>query len=134
MDSQSPFLTFESDLDVDELISRMSVAAEKRGFHITHTHDMKATFEKHGMEQTPYKIVELCNPHMAHKALQADKKMGAMMPKQICVYENAGKTTALFMKPNPDNLDRLFPGMGVSSISKEVVGAMRGIIEEASAA
>jgi uncharacterized protein (DUF302 family) len=134
MESQSPFLTFESDLAPEELISRMSDAAEKRGFHVTHTHDMQATFEKHGLEQTPYKIVEFCNPRMAHKALQADKRMGVMMPKQICVYENDGKTTALFMKPNPDNLDRLFPGLGVSSISKEVVGAMRGIIEEASAA
>ena len=44
---------------------------------------------QHTMKVKPYMILGACNPHFAWRALQAEDKIGAMLPCNVIVTETA---------------------------------------------
>lgn len=83
--------------DFDDVISRVDEALKAEGFGILTDIDVRQTMKaKIGVEFRPYRILGACNPSLAHQALIAEDKIGAMLPCNVIVqqHENGGVEVA----------------------------------------
>ncbi|MDO6516732.1 DUF302 domain-containing protein [Zobellia uliginosa] len=72
----------------EEVIEKVTVALKKEGFGILTEIDIKETLKKKlDIDFKKYKILGACNPPYAYKALQAEDKIGTMLPCNVIVQE-----------------------------------------------
>lgn len=72
-----------------------------KGFGILTKIDVQHTMKaKLGVEFKPYMILAACNPHFAWRALQAEDKIGAMLPCNVIVTQiEPGKVEVAAVDP-----------------------------------
>lgn len=89
------------DADFDSAIERVAEALKKEGFGILTEIDVKETFKKKlNIDFKKYRILGACNPHFAYEALQAENKIGTMLPCNVIVQEHEnGKTEISAVDP-----------------------------------
>ncbi len=74
----------------DEAVSRITRALKEEGFGILTEIDVKGALkEKLDVDFRNYRILGACNPPFAYKALQAEDKVGTMLPCNVIVQETA---------------------------------------------
>jgi uncharacterized protein (DUF302 family) len=84
----------------DQAVERTIEALKQHGFGVLTRIDVKNTLkEKIGAEFRPYVILGACNPRMAHQALQAEDKIGTMLPCNVIVQEIDGKSEVAAVDP-----------------------------------
>jgi uncharacterized protein (DUF302 family) len=72
----------------DGAIYRATEALKSAGFGVLTDIDVQETLKrKIGVDFRRYRILGACNPTMAHKALQAEDKIGTMLPCNVVVQE-----------------------------------------------
>lgn len=75
----------------DQAIEDTTTALQSEGFGVLTTIDVKATLKKKlDVDFHPYTILGACNPGYAHKALQAEDKIGTMLPCNVIVQRKDG--------------------------------------------
>ena len=78
--------TLEGDLDT--IREKVLTALNAEGFGVLTEIDVKATLKKKiDVDFRPYIILGACNPRFAHQALQAEDKIGTMLPCNVIVQE-----------------------------------------------
>src|SRR3989338_11519875 len=84
-----------------EALERVTQELSKEGFGVLTEIDAAATLKKKlGKDMPPYKILGACNPQFAHRALEAEPQIGAMLPCNVVVRNDAaGKTIVEIMDP-----------------------------------
>ncbi len=76
------------DAPFDQAIEKVTAALQQHGFGVLTTIDVKATLKKKlDADFRPYTILGACNPNYAHKALQAEDKIGTMLPCNVIVQQ-----------------------------------------------
>ncbi|SDX49506.1 DUF302 domain-containing protein [Aequorivita viscosa] len=74
--------------DFSDAIEKTVAALKEEGFGVLTEIDIKATLKKKlDADFYNYTILGACNPGMAYEALQAENKIGTMLPCNVIVQE-----------------------------------------------
>jgi uncharacterized protein (DUF302 family) len=85
----------------EEAVERATAALKTEGFGIISEINIhEKLHEKLGVDFKKYRILGACNPGYAHKALQAEDKIGTMLPCNVIVIDQGdGKTEVAAVNP-----------------------------------
>jgi len=79
------------DLAFDDAVSKVTKDLGNEGFGILTEIDVQETLKKKlKVDFRKYKILGACNPSFAFQALQAEDKVGTMLPCNVIVQERDG--------------------------------------------
>lgn len=110
----------------DDAVEHVTKALAGKGFGVLTTINVRETMKKKlGVDFKPYTILGACNPHYAYKALQAEDKIGTMLPCNVIVTETA---------PGEVEVSAVDPIASMASISNpslgEVATTVRGLLKD----
>jgi len=75
----------------EQTLARVVEAFKKEGFGVLTEIDVRETLKKKlDVDFRKYRILGMCNPPFAYKALQAEDKIGTMLPCSVVVQEAPG--------------------------------------------
>jgi uncharacterized protein (DUF302 family) len=116
-------------LAFDEAVARVTEELKKEGFGVLTEIDVKATFKKKlDADFRNYRILGACNPPFAFKALQAEDKIGTMLPCNVVVQEHApGKVEISAVDPMASM--QAIENEGLGGIAREVQAKLKKVIE-----
>jgi uncharacterized protein (DUF302 family) len=85
----------------DDAVVKVMGELKKEGFGIITEIDVKETLKKKlNVDFKKYRILGACNPSFAYQALQAEDKIGTMLPCNVIVQESPeGKTEVAAIDP-----------------------------------
>ena len=97
------YLSKTVDKTFDQAIDAVTKALSDEGFGILTDIDVKETLKKKlDLDFRKYRILGACNPRYAYKALEAEDKIGVMLPCSVIVQETSdGKVEIAAMDPVP---------------------------------
>ena len=113
----------------DDAVTRVTEELKKEGFGILTDIDVKETMKKKlNVDFRKYRILGACNPPFAHQALQAEDKVGTMLPCNVIVQEVPGvgvEVSAVDPVASMQAIDN--PALG--EIAGQVRSKLRNVIE-----
>ncbi|MFQ6604025.1 MAG: DUF302 domain-containing protein [Fidelibacterota bacterium] len=112
-----------------EAIDQVTAALAEEGFGILTQIDVQATLKKKlDVDFKPYVILGACNPPYAYKALQAEEKVGTMLPCNVVVMEQApGEVEIAAVDPLASMQSIQNPGL--AGIAGEIRDKLQSIIQ-----
>ena len=119
-------------LPFDQAIIKVTDELKKKGFGILTEIDVKETLKKKlDVDFRNYKILGACNPPFAHKALQAENKIGTMLPCNIIVQE-AAENEVEVAAIDPIASMQAVENPNLEAIANDVQRMLKAVIEELS--
>ena len=108
-------------MSFDEAINKVTEELKKEGFGVLTQIDVKEALKKKiNVDFRKYKILGACNPQYAHKALQAEDKIGTMLPCNVVVQErDDGKV----------EIAAVDPVASMQSVQNELLGEIATMVQ-----
>lgn len=84
----------------ENTVARVRAVLKDQGFGVLTEIDMRATLrEKIGAEIEDYVILGACNPVLAHRALETDRRIGLLLPCNVTVRADGDETVVEALNP-----------------------------------
>lgn len=88
------------DRPLPEARELVTEALKAEGFGVLTEIDVRATLKnKLDIEREPYLILGACNPQLAHRALEADPSVGALLPCNVVLRAEDDRTRIEILDP-----------------------------------
>jgi uncharacterized protein (DUF302 family) len=113
----------------EEAVAKVTEEMKKEGFGILTDIDVQATLKKKlNADFRKYRILGACNPPFAYQALQAEDKIGLMLPCNFIVQElSEGKVEVAAIDPITSMQAINNPLLG--SVAQQVHAKLKKVIE-----
>jgi uncharacterized protein (DUF302 family) len=114
------------EMPIDRAVSATVEALQKHGFGVLTDIDVQQTLKKKlDVDFRPYRILGACNPKMAHLALQAEDKIGTMLPCNIVLQEH---------QPGRTEISAVDPVASMQAIDNpklaDIAGSVRSLLQQ----
>ena len=117
------------EVGIAEAEKKVTEALRNAGFGILTEIDVSATLKKKiGVEFRPYKILGACNPKMAHQALQAEGRIGLMLPCNV-ILQDVGNGRTEVAAIDPEASMQAVGNPDLSAIAAEVGQSLRRVVD-----
>jgi uncharacterized protein (DUF302 family) len=116
-------------MDFQAAVDKVTAELKARGFGILTQIDVRQTLKaKLDVEFRPYLILGACNPPFAYRALQAEDKIGTMLPCNVIVQQHADGSVEV-SAVDPMASMAAVPNAELASVAEEVRNRLRAVIE-----
>ena len=113
----------------DEAITLATESLKKEGFGVLTRIDIHEKLkEKLGVEYHKYAILGACNPAQAYKALQAEDKIGTMLPCNVIVQDLGGGTVEV-SAVNPIESMKAIQNPQLGEVAAQVTEMLKRVID-----
>ncbi len=116
-------------LSFEDAVARATEALKAEGFGILTEIDVRETLKKKlDVDFRKYRILGACNPPFAYQALQAEDKIGTMLPCNVIVQERAdGKVEISAVDPVASMRAIENPALG--AVAEQVRAKLKKVID-----
>jgi uncharacterized protein (DUF302 family) len=116
-------------LAFDAAVQKVTEELKKEGFGVLTEIDVAATLKKKlNVDFRKYRILGACNPPFAYQALQAEDKIGTMLPCNVIVQETPdGKVEISAVDPVASMAAIRNPALG--SVAVQVRAKLKSVVE-----
>ena len=115
--------------DFNTVIDKVTSALKSEGFGVLTEIDVKETLKKKlDVDFKKYKILGACNPPFAYKALQAEDKIGAMLPCNVTVIEQ-GNGEVEVAAVDPVASMQAIQNQSLASVADEVRNKLKKVVD-----
>jgi len=113
----------------EDAIQRVTARLADAGFGVLTTIDISGTLKKKlDVDMQRYTVLGACNPGYAYKALQAEDKIGTMLPCNVILQETKeGKVEVAAVDPMASMMAINNPSLG--EVAAEVQTMLKNVIE-----
>lgn len=113
----------------DEAVKLITEGLKTEGFGVITEINMHDKLkEKLGVDFKRYKILGACNPQYAYKALQAEDKIGTMLPCNVLVIEQ-GQNEIEISAVNPVASMQAIANPSLGNVALEVTNKLKNVID-----
>ncbi len=117
------------DMPFEKAIEKVTLALQQEGFGVLTEIDLKATLKKKlDVDFYNYKILGACNAPFAYKALQAEDKIGTMLPCNVIVQEKQPGIVEV-SAVDPIASMQAIPNESLGSVATEVRDKLKKVID-----
>lgn len=121
---------FKKELEIgfDEAVDKVKQSLKDEGFGIlTEANIQEALKAKLGVDYDKYLILGACHPPSAYKVLQAEKDIGLLLPCNVIIYEDNGKTIVNAI--NPIVAMSIVENESLGDIAQEITEKLKKVID-----
>jgi len=112
----------------DQAIESTTAALKAEGFGVLTRIDAHTVFkEKINVDFRPYVILGACNPPLAHRALSANSDVGLLLPCNVTVQDEGGKSIVTAVNPE-QMLGAVGADPAVSAVAAEAKAKLERVI------
>ena len=117
------------DLAFDDAVSKVTADLKNEGFGILTEINVQETLKKKlNVDFRRYKILGACNPSFAYQALQAEDKVGVMLPCNVIIQERGdGRVEVAAVDPVASMM--AIPNPALAAVAGQVQSKLKKVIE-----
>jgi uncharacterized protein (DUF302 family) len=113
-----------------DAVDRVRDELKQEGFGVLCEIDVQATLkEKLDVDGEPYTILGACNPPLAHRALEVEPELGALLPCNVIVYRAQGETHVAAI--DPQRMLSIVGNEQLATVAAEVKRRLGKVVERA---
>ncbi len=116
------------ELDMETATLKVSEELQKEGFGIVTQFDVnKALKEKLGIDFRQYRILGACNPKFALRSINAENKIGTILPCNV-MLQSIGNNVTEVAAINPRSMIKDIDNNEMKSIANEIYEKLQRVI------
>ena len=116
-------------LSFDDAVKYVKQALHRHNFRVLTEINMRENFKKANLDFRPYLILGACNLQLTYRALQAEDKVGTMLPCNIVVHQKEDGTIEV-SAVDPVTSMQPIDHIQVGEVAREISSDLRKVIDE----
>lgn len=130
-DQASYTISRETNLPFKKAAEKARTLLQEAGYGILSEIDVQSKLkEKLDIEREPYLILGACNPPLANEGLNAEPELGTLLPCNVVVYEQEGRTHVAAVEP--EQMLSVVGNEDLGPVAEQVREDLTHVVEELS--